>query len=167
MAPNDKGSRPVPDPTILTTEQLHREIASTRELVVGEIRHLSELTDEKFRAVEDRFRNVDDKFEDVAQRTAEQKTDTKDALDAALQAAKDAVALQTEAFDAATRKSESAVTKQIDALGTLVEKSSDAKDEKINDLKSRLDRIEATATAMRVLVALSIAAAGLAIAFVR
>lgn len=165
MAPDGYDSRPVPDPTILTTEQLHREIASTRELVIGEIRHLSDLTDEKFKAVEDRFSNVDDKFDDVAQRTAEQKTDTKDALDAALQAAKDAVALQTVAFADATAKSEAAVTKQIDALGTLVEKSSDAKDEKINDLKSRLDRIEATATAMRVLVALAIAATGLVFAY--
>lgn len=150
------GSRPVPDPTVLTTEQLHREISALREFVLGEIRHVGEMNVEKFRAVEDRFHDVGSKFEDVAHRTAEQKTDTKDALDAALQAAKDAVSLQTEASDKAIAKSEAATTKQIDALAVLVDKSADATTEKIVDLKSRLDKLESAISSRREGVGLSI-----------
>lgn len=133
---NSGDLRPRPDPTLLTTEQLHREIAALREFVLGEIRHVGDTQTILFEGVRR-------EFEAVAQRTAEQKSDTGKALDAALQSARDAVALQTEAFAIATAKSEAATTKQIDALGTLVDKSSDAKDEKINDLKTRLDRLEA------------------------
>jgi hypothetical protein len=128
-------STPRPDPTILTTEQLHREISGLREFVLGEVRHVGELSDEKFSA-------VDAHFVAIAERMAEQKTDTKVAVDAALQAAKEAVSMQTEASDKAIAKSEAAITKQIDALAVLVEKSSEAKDEKIDDLKTRLDRLE-------------------------
>jgi hypothetical protein len=131
-------STPRPDPTILTTEQLHREIAALREFILGEIKHVGELSD-------DRFRTIEAKFADVAERTAEQKSDTRAALDAALQAAKDAVSLQTEASNKAIDKSEAATIKQIDALGTLVEKSSQTEAEKIDDLKTRLDRIEGRA----------------------
>lgn len=128
-------SKPVPDPTERTREDLLREIASVRGFVLGEIRHAGELSQERFRA-------IDSKFDEVARRTAEQKTDTKDALDAALQAAKDAVSLQTEASDKSIAKSEAATTKQIDALGIQVDRSNQAKDEKIEDLKERLAALE-------------------------
>lgn len=131
----NRNSRPVPDPTILTTEQLHREIAALREFVLGEIRHVGEITNQQFRA-------VDEQFYAVSERTKEQKEDGRLALDAAFTSAKDAVALQTEASEKAIAKSEAATTKQIDALGVVVEKSSQAKDEKIDDLKARLDKLE-------------------------
>lgn len=173
-----RGLRPVPDPTVLTTEQLHREIAALREFVLGEIRHVGEMNIEKFTAVGAQFESVNDKFRDVAMRTAEQKTDTKDALDAALQAAKDAVSLQTEASDKAIAKSEAATTKQIDALAVLVDKSADATTEKIVDLKSRLDKLESalqarsqgiglSMNAMVIAASLIISAIGLVIAFGR
>lgn len=127
---------PRPDPTKLTTEALLREIAGLREFVLGEIGHVREISQTKFAAIEKQL-------EGIAQRTAEQKTDTKDALDAALQAAKEAVSLQREASDKAIDKSEADTKKQIDALGKLVERSSEAKDEKIEDLKERMNRIEA------------------------
>jgi hypothetical protein len=126
---------PRPDPTKLTTEALLREIAGLREFVLGEIGHVREISQTKFSA-------IDRQLEGIAQRTAEQKTDTKDALDAALQAAKEAVNLQREASDKAIAKSEADTTGKIEALGKLVEKSSDVKDEKIEDLKERMNRIE-------------------------
>jgi len=135
VADTERDFRPVPDPTLLTTEQLHREIAALREFVLGEIRHVGELSNERFKA-------VDEQFYAVSERTKEQKEDGRLALDAAFQSAKDAVALQTEASEKAIAKSEAATTKQIDALGVVVEKSSQAKDEKIDDLKTRLDKLE-------------------------
>lgn len=126
---------PRPDPTKLTTEALLREIAGLREFVLGEIGHVREISQTKFAAIERQL-------EGIAQRTAEQKTDTKDALDAALQAAKEAVSLQREASDKAIDKSEKDTTSKIDALGKLVEKSSEVKDEKIEDLKERMNRLE-------------------------
>jgi len=128
-------SRPVPDPTALTTEQLHREIGALREFVLGEVHHVREISQVKFGAVENQLASV-------AERTAEQKADTKAALDAALQAAKDAVALQTEASDKAIAKSEAAVTKVIDGLVVQMDKSLEAIREQLNDLKLRLGGLE-------------------------
>jgi hypothetical protein len=136
METTPAGSTPVPDPTELTTQALLREIAGLREFVLSEIGHVREISQTK-------FASMTLLLEGMAARTAEQKKDTKDALDAALEAAKDAVRLQTEAGDKAIAKSETAFTKQIDALAQLVEKSDKAKDEKINDLKSRMDMLEA------------------------
>ncbi len=137
--PSQADSRPVPDPTALTTEQLHREIGALREFVLGEIHHVREITQVTFGAVENQLLSV-------AERTAEQKADTKAALDAALQAAKDAVALQTEASDKAIAKSEAAVTKVIDGLVTQMDKSLEAIREQLSDVKQRLGGLETTKT---------------------
>lgn len=169
MEVENGGSRPVPDPTKLTDEAIAKADKAIRDWTTGQldvlrsrldgmdtatdlrlkvVDHIPDVIDEKVKCVEDvtaeKFITVNGRFDDVARRTAEQKTDTKDALDAALQAAKDAVSLQTEASDKAIAKSELSTTKQIDALATLVDRSSGEKDEKINDLKSRLDRLEAS-----------------------
>lgn len=128
MADGNFDSRPVPDPTVLTTEQLHREIGAVREVILNEISHVETRSTERFNA--------------IAERTKEQKEDGRLALDAAFQSAKDAVALQTEASDKAIAKSEAATTKQIDALGVVVEKSTQTTNEKIDDLKTRLDKLE-------------------------
>jgi cobalamin biosynthesis Mg chelatase CobN len=126
--PSSADSRPVPDPTALTTQQLNREISALREFVLGEIRHVREVSQVKFEA--------------VAVRTAEQKADTKEAVDAALRAAREAVVLQTAAADKAIAKSEAAIAKQIDALVVQMDKSGDASDERIGDLKDRVRALE-------------------------
>jgi flagellar basal body rod protein FlgB len=131
-------STPRPDPTILTTEQLHREIAALREFVLGEVRHVSQINDERFRAVEAQF-------EQHLERTREQKTDTQQAVQSALTSAKELVAQRNDASERAIAKSEQATVKQVDGLAVLLEKSSEAKDEKIDDLKARLDRLEGRA----------------------
>lgn len=136
---SNRNSRPVPDPTSLTTEQLHREIAALREFVLGEIHHVREVSQVK-------FVNVDKGVQGVAERTLEQKQDTKAALDAALQAAKDAVTLQTAASDKAIAKSEAATTKQIDALAVQLSKTVEALDDKIGDVKDRVSKLETAKT---------------------
>ena len=64
------------------------------------------------------------------------------AVDAALQAAKEAVAEQNRSFALATGKSETATMKQIDALGLAIQTANKGLDDKIADLKDGLTRIE-------------------------
>lgn len=89
-------SRPDPDPTQLTTQQLLREIALTRELFDSQMSGLRELHQEKFHSIEIQFTERDKRASDSAR-------DSKTAVDAALQAAKEAVG-----------KSEVSTTKQIE-----------------------------------------------------
>jgi hypothetical protein len=162
--------RPPPsvDPTLLTTEQLLREIANLKAIFDGQLDTLRERLNGMDRATEltglslrtmagdlddkrhglemvidEKFATVDQKFDDLAARTAEQKADTKAAVDAALQAAKEAVGQQTEASERSIAKSEAATTKQIDGVIQLLSTSGAATGESISDLKSRMDRMEA------------------------
>lgn len=123
MAADDRGSTPVPDPTVLTTEQLHREVATVRELVLSEIAHVKELT-----AV---------KFSEIEKRTVEQKTDTNAANQVALQAAKELVALQTQASDRAISKSEAATKEQIGALQAAVEQRFVAQGDRLSKVEAQ------------------------------
>lgn len=161
----DGGSRPVPDPTVATTDQLLREIAALRreveqrdlawngahqdlkdsqitqhsdlkEILLNSIAASRDLSDEKFTAIDEKFAAQD-------QRTAEQKKDTKDALDAALAAQKEAVKEQTLSSEKSILKSETATTERIKATEQLLATSSKSTDEKIAAVEKRVDRIEA------------------------
>ena len=88
---------PVPDPTVLTTQALYREVSSLRELIELRIEDLSGLLDEKFLRTEQQF-------ELVERQRVEQKNDTKNAVDAALTAQKEAAKEQTVASDRAIAK---------------------------------------------------------------
>jgi hypothetical protein len=151
---------PVPDPTALTTDQLRREIAALRELIEGRlegmdtatelvklsndkvpclvkeaVRQLKEVTDEKFSSVQQQFRERDT-------RTEQTQKDSKVAVDAALQAAKEAVGEQNKSNALANAKMEAAFTKQVDAIGVQIQSNTKANDDKVDDLKSRLTTIE-------------------------
>lgn len=104
---------PIPDPTLLTTEALTREIASLKELVFLKIDSLNEVHAEKFHSIQTQFKERDTRDQQTAK-------DGKSAIDAAFNAAKEAVS-----------KSETTTVKQIDQF-----------DGKINDVKDRLTRIE-------------------------
>lgn len=93
---------PVPDPTVLTTAQLLRENDALRELLGTRIDALRDLHQEKFSGIQQQF------------------IDSQKAIDAALQAAKQAV-----------EKSELSATKQIDAIN-----------DKVQDLKDRIGNTE-------------------------
>jgi hypothetical protein len=129
------GSRPVPDPTVLTTEALHREIAALRELVFERIARESEVNDEKFTSVEKTLALVE------TQRV-EQKQDTKAAVDAALTAQKEAVKEQTTASERAIAKSETSTTKSIDQLGEKFDTAFEGQRRDVDDLKARVGKIE-------------------------
>src|SRR5687768_6329759 len=139
-------SKPIPDPTKLTTEALTREIRAVRELLFNEIAHRGKLTDVQFEAVRSelyaKLDAISQRFGAIERRTAEQKADTRLALDAALASAKDAVRLQTEASQLAQAKSETAFTKQIDGILLRIDQTVTVMDGQIGDLKARLDRLE-------------------------
>jgi hypothetical protein len=151
---------PRPDPTVLTTDQLRREIAALREIIETRMQgmdratqllqattnripsdvdtkvdHLKTLHEEKFHSIEIQFHERDVRAEQTSR-------DTKTAVDAALQAAKEAVGAQTQASDRAIAKSETATTKQIDQITQLIQSNAVAQDAKISDLKDRLLLIE-------------------------
>ena len=151
---------PVPDPTILTQEALEREIGAFAKVVEArfnamdkaiviqahmidlqpaindkKIEHLRELHDEKFTSIQLQFTERD-------VRTEQTSRDSKVAVDAALQAAKEAVSEQNKSSALAIGKSDGATTKQIDTMGTLIQSTIGGINVMIGDLKERLTRIE-------------------------
>lgn len=142
-------TRPVPDPTLLTTQQLQRELLSLRELMESRIKpieddveilrshqekgpdrtaievgHLKELCFEKFAGVNVRFLERDVRIEQTSK-------DNKTAITAAFDAAKEAVS-----------KSETNFSKQIDQQGVLVKEIRDGLTSKIDGVKDRVTTIE-------------------------
>jgi hypothetical protein len=81
MAMND---RPDPDPTLLTTENLNREVANLKEIIDMRFRAERELTDERFHA-------VDEKFDSVESHRIEQKADTQREITKAFDANTEAI----------------------------------------------------------------------------
>lgn len=152
---SDGSWRPIPDPTLLTTEQLHREIAALRELFKTRL----DAGDEAVRLLQatafksptiaevvaefrEKFRGIDAQFTERDVRARENKADGKLMVDAAFAAQKEAVAEQNKSFAASTTKSEAATTKQIDATTTLVQSTASALSGKIDDIKERLTSLE-------------------------
>jgi hypothetical protein len=150
-----QGSTPVPDPTVLTTQQLVREIAASRELIETRLdgmdkaialgkantdsnsqkipcmirekfEELKRLTDEKFEGVYKQFQERDTRADKIAELGQK-------ALEAALSAAKEAVG-----------KTEIAFTKQIDATAEQIQAEKRATDGKFEDVKARLGTLEAS-----------------------
>jgi type VI protein secretion system component VasK len=163
MTNDERGSRPVPDPTVLTTQQLYREIEAAREMTETLIDGLREILDEK-------FSSVDRQLQLVEQQRVEQKSDTKAAVDAALTAQKEAVKEQTTASERAIAKSEASTTKQLEQLSETFATSLRAMGDKVDDLKDRLTVTEAlkqggreTLTGLYAVVGVVIAAVGLAV----
>src|SRR5450631_4428175 len=115
--------RPIPDPTALTTEANTRMEASLRNFITTEIRHLSDL----FMAV---IARVEMRLDLLDARTAEQKSDTNNALNAALAAQKESAASQTVSLQKNTDKSETATIERIKAVETLLANYNKAADDK-------------------------------------
>lgn len=136
---------PVPDPTKVTTEAIERLEKQLKELfgtqfaalntrfdrmqeqfdsrpaaVVAEIAHLRQLTEEKFKGVDQQFAGRDT------------------ALAAALLAQKTSVEEQNKANAASAGKSEAGFTKQIDGALTLITATAKAGDDKIDGVKALL-----------------------------
>lgn len=151
------------DPTALTTQQLLREVTSLEKLMAQrmdamdkameifsdnltraptevdkQIGHLKSLMEKTFEVMDEKFASVQTQFSERDVRTEQTAKDSKVAVDAALQAAKEAVGKQQEASDRAIAKSEAATTKQLDQIVMLIAANTKASDEKIDDLKKRV-----------------------------
>ena len=175
-------SRPDPDPTTLTTQALYREINQVKLLLDSSMEGLSGRLDARITSVDhglDRLRLIIDREPELTNqlvnnlksiheeklssiqvqfierdvRTEQTSRDSKVAVDAALQAAKEAVEKQNASSALAIAKSESATTKQIDTQGILITTATTSLNEridaasatmnsKIDDLKDRLNRME-------------------------
>jgi len=143
--------RPVPDPTVLTTEASIRLETVLRNLIKAENDHLHELLTVEIIRQNELFaerlsglsRQFSTQFTMLDARTAEQKQDTTNALNAALAAQKEAVAAQTASSEKSITKSETATTERIKGVETLLATSTKATDDKITDLKDRVIAIEA------------------------
>lgn len=153
-----------PDPTVLTTQALWREIAHLNELANAKIAAIEKATvlahenyarlqDEKFKAIdlalkgehnlkEEKFNKVEQRFQLIETTRIEQKQEAASALNTALQAAKEVIYEQSKNTIAAAAKSELSITKQIDQQGTLIQTVQSTLDDKINDVKERLTKME-------------------------
>ncbi len=158
--PEHRGSRPVPDPTELTTQQLIRENIWLRELLetrldgMDKAIELLQATADKFPARMDekivaaigvhdeKFKSIGLQFQERDVRTETSKRDGKDALDAALAAQKEAAEKQAATFGLSVAKSEAATDKRIDQMSALINTTADGLEGKISDVKDRLTRIE-------------------------
>jgi hypothetical protein len=141
-----ENSRPVPDPTILTTEQLLREISALKDLVESWIDGLEQVNAEK-------MRSVWSQFETVERQRIEQKADTKAAVDAALAAQQDAVREQTIASERSIAKSETATEGKLDQLGRTFDTNIKNLQEIAADNKDRIRTLEALKTGARETIA--------------
>jgi uncharacterized coiled-coil protein SlyX len=165
--PQDGGFRPVPDPTVLTTEALLRAVAGERDYVDGRIAVLEERLDAIDRATrllnetvnrvptdvqkevghlsglfDEKFHSVDKQFLERDTRAERESRDNKVAVDAAFAAQKEAAAKQDESNAKAIEKSERATTETISKLDGLFKTRTDAQADKIDDLKDRLTSVE-------------------------
>jgi len=153
-------SRPVPDPTdptILTTQALYREVSALKELIEQRISALQlqaveaiDSLDEALKRAVDARTSLDkekdlrvtQQFDLVERQRVEQKKDTKDAVDAALTAQKEAVREQTSASERAIQKSETATLKQLDQITLTFKADIDAARRSLDEAKERIADVD-------------------------
>ncbi len=154
MVAQEPQLKPTPDPTVLTTEQLQREVSTiNRELELRkasslrEMLSLEELVKTLINGLDhvmsEKFVSIATTFELIEKQRVEQKKDTKDAVDAALTAQKEAVKEQTTAFGLATAKSEAAMTEQLKQLNATFTAAIKGVTDLLNDTKDRISKMEA------------------------
>ncbi len=124
-------STPIPDPTVLTTQALYREVAALKELIEQRIAAVDTSIQAAIAARTELDleiqRRTDLQFVLVEQQRVEQKADTKNAVDAALTAQKEAI-----------QKAENGTTKQIEQLQTSFKTEVDALRRSIDENKERI-----------------------------
>ena len=151
---------PTPDPTVLTTQALFREIGTLREyleqMVAAErssrasaaaeaaeqTRALDRLLSERILGLDTK---VEQKFDLVERQRVEQKKDTKDAVDAALTAQKEAVREQTIASERAIAKSETATNKTLEQQQQAATTAVESLRRSIDENKERIVEVDRNA----------------------
>jgi len=113
-------------------EDRDRQNLALREILSAAVANVSEVSGEKFNAVDTRFQERDTRTQLAAD-------ESRVSLKAALDAAKEAVSEQNKANTEAIRKSELATQKQIDSMVALMNSGFKGLEDKYSDLKSRID----------------------------
>lgn len=164
---NYGGAVPVPDPTKLTTDAVNAATSQWRrdlealhhviEVRLDAMDHATELResyahdvpkliDESVDVLErvsnEKFSSISLQFKERDIRTEQAATTSKQALDAALLAAKELVGQQNTANVEAAAKAEASFTKQIDQTSVLIATLEKALTDRILELKERIDRGE-------------------------
>lgn len=159
--------RPIPDPTILTTEAQDRGLRAARDYVDGQVQILKQRLEGIDRATkllnetvnrtptqiqteiahvreldDVKFESIDQQFRERDIRSEREARDNKVAVDAAFAAQKEAAARQDESNAKAIDKSEKATTETISKLNDLLGALDRAIADKIDDLKARVTIIE-------------------------
>ena len=174
--PETRTYTPVPDPTFLTTQQLRHEQGNLREVIEARLdgmdiatrlladhvnrvpndidKHIAHLTDlfgERMDGLRSELnslgRGIQLQFDERDIRTRAAGDAAMVAVNAALQAQKEAAAAQNESNAAGITKSEAATVKQIDGILALLASNTMAINDKIAGIISRVDRGEAISSA--------------------
>jgi hypothetical protein len=165
------GWTPRPDPTLLTTQQLVREISALKEQLVREIDAQKEIVftrlDGMDKAIElfndnitrvptdtdkqishlrelhdEKFKSIATQFQERDIRSEQGARDNKAAIESALLAAKEQVSQQNQNSALSISKSEAASAKQFDQIAALLQTTTGALSDKIDDIKDRLTHLE-------------------------
>lgn len=154
------GSRPVPDPTVLTTQQLFQAIASLKELfevrvhsieeniklIQSDLDQRSKETREQVKHLEllhnEKFKRIDTQILERDGQTDKASRDVKSAVEQAFLAAKQAVDQQNNTNALSIAKSDATISKQIDGITETMKSNTKTTDDKINDLKDRVTIVE-------------------------
>jgi hypothetical protein len=175
MAPSrnlqQTGSVPIPDPTVLTTQQLTRAIEGSRELVETRVVGIKEAIEARLNGYDEgikllerlfqtalapfndaikhidelhnvKFLSIDKQFLERDARTESKQKDDKVAIDAALKAAKEMVDAQNKSNADAMDKSEKNTIKAIEQLQALLASMQTSLNDKIDDGKTRAGTLE-------------------------
>lgn len=150
----------VDDPSALTIQMLLRELANLREVLVarfdGNDKIISMIQQQHDKAGadaslavmslrthhEEKFKSIQTQFSERDTRTEQAAGAVKIAVDAALQAQKEAVGEQNKSSALAIAKSETATTKQIDQIGITIQNTTANLNDKIDDVKTRMNVID-------------------------
>jgi phosphopantetheinyl transferase (holo-ACP synthase) len=166
------GRLPVPDPTVLTTEALIREINHLRELTKAERRaDVSEI--EALARAHDKHHEGLDRLRDSQHRAlVDQVAALKELLKEALAARDQALTAALSAAKEATSKAEAATTKQVDAMGDRFDVEIKAIKDQLGDVKTNAGaaggRVAGKEYALGVALAIGLALLSLAAAlFIR
>jgi hypothetical protein len=161
------GWTPVPDPTTLTNELVNRAVGALREVMETrldgmdratellsvhvnhvpeemqkQIVHVLELMEQRLLVTREQFHSIQTQFAERDTRAEQTFIATNKAIDAALQAQKEAVAAQNANVAQVMTRIDVSATKQIDQLLNLLQATEKAMNSKIDDLKASVALIE-------------------------